>query len=90
MGWLATAAVVAVALIVAACASSGSGNSGSTPSRAAAAASGIAASGSALKTTTINGATVLTNAEGFTLYSFAPDTPTASKCTGAAPTSGPR
>ena len=40
------------------------------------------ASGSAVKTLTINGATVLTNARGFTLYSFAPDTMTASKCNG--------
>ena len=31
---------------------------------------------------TINGATVLTNAKGFTLYSFAPDTSTTSKCNG--------
>ena len=38
--------------------------------------------GSTLKTTTISGATVLTNARGFTLYSFAPDTGTASKCNG--------
>src|SRR5689334_9800156 len=28
-------------------------------------------------------ATVLTNSKGFTLYSFAPDTPTTSKCTGS-------
>jgi two-component system sensor histidine kinase KdpD len=75
MGWLASAAVVAAALIVAACASSGSGSTGSTPSRAAAPASGMAASGSALKTTTINGATVLANAEGFAVYSFAPRHP---------------
>jgi K+-sensing histidine kinase KdpD len=79
MGWLASAAVIAAALIVAACASSGSG---STPSRAAAPASSMAASGSALETTTISGATVLTNARGFTVYSFAPDTPTASECNG--------
>jgi len=36
----------------------------------------------ALKTTTIGGTTVLTNTKGFTLYSFAPDTPTTSKCYG--------
>jgi predicted lipoprotein with Yx(FWY)xxD motif len=42
-----------------------------------------AATGTALKTTTIGGTTVLTNAKGFTLYSFAPDTPTASKCYGS-------
>ena len=42
-----------------------------------------AATGAALKTTTIGGTTVLTNAKGFTLYSFAPDTPTSSKCYGS-------
>ena len=36
----------------------------------------------ALKTETIGGMTVLTNGKGFTLYSFAPDTPTTSKCYG--------
>jgi predicted lipoprotein with Yx(FWY)xxD motif len=39
--------------------------------------------GTVLKTTTIGGTTVLTNAKGFTLYSFAPDTPAASKCYGS-------
>jgi predicted lipoprotein with Yx(FWY)xxD motif len=42
-----------------------------------------AATGTALKTTTIDGTTVLTNANGFTLYSFAPDTSTSSKCYGS-------
>jgi predicted lipoprotein with Yx(FWY)xxD motif len=41
-----------------------------------------ATSTTALKTTTIGGKTVLTNGKGFTLYSFAPDTPTTSKCYG--------
>jgi len=41
------------------------------------------AAGTTLKTTVIGGTTVLTNAKGFTLYSFAPDTPTASKCYGS-------
>jgi predicted lipoprotein with Yx(FWY)xxD motif len=36
-----------------------------------------------LKTVRIGGVTVLTNAHGFTLYSFGPDTPTVSKCTGS-------
>ena len=40
------------------------------------------AAGSAVKTATINGATVLTNAQGLTLYSFAPDTRTTSNCNG--------
>jgi predicted lipoprotein with Yx(FWY)xxD motif len=38
--------------------------------------------GSSLKTTAIGGATVLTNAKGFTLYWFAPDTATRSNCNG--------
>jgi predicted lipoprotein with Yx(FWY)xxD motif len=41
-----------------------------------------AATTAVLKTTTIGGTTVLTNAKGFTLYSFAPDTPTRSTCYG--------
>ena len=39
--------------------------------------------GTGLKTTTIGGTTVLTNANGFTLYSFAPDTPATSRCYGS-------
>jgi predicted lipoprotein with Yx(FWY)xxD motif len=42
-----------------------------------------AAASTGLKTTTIGGTTVLTNAKGFTLYSFAPDTPATSKCYGS-------
>jgi len=41
-----------------------------------------AAGATALNTATIGGVTVLTNAKGFTLYWFAPDTPTRSKCYG--------
>jgi predicted lipoprotein with Yx(FWY)xxD motif len=36
-----------------------------------------------LMTTMLNGARVLTNSRGFTLYWFAPDTPTSSRCTGS-------
>ena len=36
-----------------------------------------------LKTARLGGVTVLTNASGLTLYWFAPDTPTASRCTGS-------
>ena len=50
---------------------------------AGAGAAAPAATGTGLKTTTIGGTTVLTNAKGFTLYSFAPDTPAASKCYGS-------
>ena len=42
-----------------------------------------AATGTGLTTATIGGTTVLTNAKGFTLYSFAPDTPATSKCYGS-------
>jgi predicted lipoprotein with Yx(FWY)xxD motif len=43
----------------------------------------MASSGNALKTTAINGVVVLTNAEGLTVYSFAPDTATMSNCNGS-------
>jgi len=39
--------------------------------------------GVTLKTATIGGVTVLTNAKGLTLYWFAPDTPATSECTGS-------
>ena len=42
-----------------------------------------ASAGVTLKTTTIRGITVLTNAKGLTLYWFAPDSPAASRCTGS-------
>jgi predicted lipoprotein with Yx(FWY)xxD motif len=42
-----------------------------------------------LKTATIGGVTVLTNAKGFTLYWFAPDTPTTSNCNGSCVTYWP-
>jgi predicted lipoprotein with Yx(FWY)xxD motif len=76
--------LVAVALIAAACGSSSTAtpHSSSSPSAAASAAASpsVSSSGTALKTATIGGVTVLTNAKGFTLYSFAPDTATTSKC----------
>jgi predicted lipoprotein with Yx(FWY)xxD motif len=78
---LALLAVAAGAAVLAACSSSatsstgGGGTSTSTSSPAAATAG-------SLKTATIGGATVLTSAKGFTLYSFAPDTPTKSNCNG--------
>jgi predicted lipoprotein with Yx(FWY)xxD motif len=67
---LAVAALVLFGLVVA----------GASSPAPAATATGT---GTVLKTTTIGGTTVLTNAKGFTLYSFAPDTPTASKCYGS-------
>ncbi len=49
---------------------------------AAAGGPALAAAGATLKTATIGGVRVLTSAGGFTLYWFAPDTPTRSTCYG--------
>ena len=78
---LALPAAAAAAAVVAACSSSG------TPSASASASGGssghVAAAAVGLKTAKIGGVTVLTNAKGFAVYSFAPDTMTKSDCTGA-------
>ena len=81
---LAVLAVAAASAILAACSSSGtSSSSGSgSGSGSTGTSSPAAATTGNLKTTTIGGATVLTNAKGFTLYSFAPDTSTKSNCNG--------
>jgi predicted lipoprotein with Yx(FWY)xxD motif len=79
--WWAPAGLAAVALFIAAC---GSSSSASTPAASSSAApASSAAASSAVKTATIGGATVLTNSSGFTLYWFAPDTPTKSNCNGS-------
>ena len=84
-------AALALALALSACASSSSSSS-STPATTAPAAGGSSASGasgSTVNMTTINGTAVLTNSSGKTLYWFAPDTSTASKCTGSCSTYWP-
>jgi predicted lipoprotein with Yx(FWY)xxD motif len=75
---LALPAAAAAAAALVACSSAGASPSpaSSTTSSPAAAAAGT------VKTATIAGVTVLTSSTGFTLYSFAPDTPTTSKCNG--------
>lgn len=76
---LALPAAVAAAAALVACSSAGASppsSSGSSTSSPAAAAAGT------VKTATIAGVTVLTNGKGLTLYSFAPDTSTTSKCNG--------
>ena len=79
--WLALAGLAATVLIAACGSSTPSTSSGTTSSAAAAPASSApAASSSTLKTAKIGGANVLTNSKGFTLYWFAPDTSTTSKC----------
>jgi predicted lipoprotein with Yx(FWY)xxD motif len=89
--WLAPAGLAAAALMIAACGTSSSSTSsaGAGAPAATTASSAPAASGTALKTTTIGGVSVLTNAQGFTLYWFAPDTPTTSKCNGSCATFWP-
>jgi predicted lipoprotein with Yx(FWY)xxD motif len=73
---------------LAACGSSGT--SASTPGTSTPSAStSAAAAASGLKTAKVGGVTVLTNAKGLTLYSFAPDTSTKSACNGACATSWP-
>jgi predicted lipoprotein with Yx(FWY)xxD motif len=70
----AAAAVLAACSASATSSTSGTSNSSSGPA---------AATAGSLKTAPIGGATVLTNANGFTLYSFAPDTPAKSSCNGS-------
>ena len=77
---LALPAVAAAAAVLAACGSSGTSSTSGSGSNST--SSPVAATAGSLKTATIGGATVLTNAAGFTLYSFAPDTPTTSNCNG--------
>jgi len=72
-------AVAAAAAVLAACSSSGTPSTGGSSTSTS---SPAAATAGSLKTATIGGATVLTDAKGFTLYSFAPDTPTKSNCNG--------
>jgi predicted lipoprotein with Yx(FWY)xxD motif len=79
---LALPAAAAGVAVLAACGSSGgssASSSGSTSSNAHVAA----AAASSLKTAKVGNVTVLTNAKGFTLYSFAPDSSTKSTCNGA-------
>ena len=78
---LALMAATAAAVVLAACGSPGGSSSGS-PGGSSGSSSPVAAASSTLKTAKIGGATVLTNGKGFTLYSFAPDTPAKSNCNG--------
>src|SRR5580704_9876983 len=96
------AGLAGLALTVSACASSSSSTAttSSTPaaagssaaaagSSAAAAGSSAAAGGTTLDVHTMSGQQVVTNSKGFTLYWFAPDTSTMSKCTGSCATYWP-
>jgi len=76
-----------VALV--ACSSAGASPSPASGTASSPASSPAAAAASTVKTATISGVTVLTSSTGFTLYSFAPDTPTTSKCNGTCAQSWP-
>jgi predicted lipoprotein with Yx(FWY)xxD motif len=80
--WWAPGALAGLALIAVACGSSSTGSTAGSGGSVSSAAT-VAASSSALKTAKIGSATVLTNAKGFTLYWFAPDTATKSNCNGS-------
>ena len=88
--------LAAAVLAIAACGSSSSSSgttaaagTSSTPAAAAASSPAASTSGTMLLARTIGGKQVLTNASGFTLYWFAPDTSTTSKCTGSCATYWP-
>jgi predicted lipoprotein with Yx(FWY)xxD motif len=96
------AGVAALAMLAAGCGSSSSSSvaaAGSSPAAASspaapsspalAATSTPAATPAVLKSRVIGGVAVLTTASGFTVYWFAPDTSTTSKCTGTCATYWP-
>lgn len=81
--------VLLLAMLVAACGGT-SGSGGSTPTPVATTPAPVATTPATTSSTvmtataTVNGqsTTILTNAQGMTLYYFKPDTPTTSACTG--------
>ena len=79
---LALPAAAAAAAALVACGSAGASPAPSSTPSSAGSSSPAAAASSTVKTATIAGVTVLTSSKGFTLYSFAPDTSTTSKCNG--------
>ena len=95
--WLAASVLAAAAVVgLAACGSSSSSStpSGSTTSNPPAAAPTSTSSASSdmaagIKTATAGGRVVLIDAQGFTLYWYAPDTATASSCSGSCATAWP-
>jgi predicted lipoprotein with Yx(FWY)xxD motif len=84
---LSAAGLAAFALTVSACASSGSSSAptANTPAAGGNSSSSApaAAGGSTVSQKTIGNQQVLVDSKGMTLYWFAIDTPTASKCTGS-------
>ena len=84
-------AAAAAAAALAACSSSATPSGTSSPSSSGTSTSSpAAAAAGTVQTAKIGGATVLTSSKGFTLYSFAPDMSTTSKCNGHARRTGRR
>jgi predicted lipoprotein with Yx(FWY)xxD motif len=84
--WLVPVVLVAAALIATGC---GSSSTNKPTSSGGTHTSTTTSSSNEIKTTKIGGVTVLTNSKGFTLYWFAPDTSTTSKCNGSCATFWP-
>jgi predicted lipoprotein with Yx(FWY)xxD motif len=82
----AAASFAAAALTVAGCSAGSTGNSAG-PANTHSSSSGTTSA--TVASATIGGAKVLTSAKGFTLYWFAPDTSTTSKCNGSCATFWP-
>lgn len=93
--WAASGAAAAVVCLAACGSSAASGTGSSSPSSSTPAASstagGAASSNSAagIKTASVKGGTVLTTAQGFTIYWFAIDGPNKSNCSGTCVTFWP-
>jgi len=86
-GCLALAGLATAALTMAACSNTGNsgsagGSTGSASGSPAKHSMSATAAGNTVKTGKVGGVVVLTNAKGFTLYWFAPDTSKTSKCNG--------
>jgi predicted lipoprotein with Yx(FWY)xxD motif len=80
---LALPAVVAAAAAVAACSAAAAAPSPTSAISGVHTVAAVSTSKTQLKTGKVGGATVLTTSKGFTLYWFAPDTPTKSNCNGS-------
>jgi len=89
--WWVPAGLAAVALAAAACGSSAATSTvgAGRPSASAVSSPGPSPSNTTLKTAKVGGVAVVTNAKGFTLYWFVPDTATKSNCNGSCATYWP-
>jgi predicted lipoprotein with Yx(FWY)xxD motif len=87
--WWAVPVLAGGAALLAACGSSGSPSASGTTAPAAAAHSSVPAGSAVIGARSTSKGTVLVDAKGRTLYWFAIDTPTSSKCTGSCATYWP-